>query len=93
MTDTIRNVSKQISIKDILIGFLAGVCLMLLFGATLYDQGGPFECCAAGDDSLSVFVMDRQTGHVWRLSRTDTYDYGTPVNRKSVRSPETPMRD
>jgi hypothetical protein len=41
----------------------------------------------------AVFVIDTQTGHTWSLSRTDTYDFGTPQARKSIRRSITPIAE
>ena len=43
--------------------------------------------------SLAVFVIDTQTGQTWRMSRTDTYEFGTPQACKSVRRSQTPLID
>jgi hypothetical protein len=75
------------------IGFLLALCLILAAGAagSYDDSPGRYQCCAAGNDHIAVFVIDTQTGHTWRLSRTDTYDFGTPQARKSIRRSVTPI--
>lgn len=80
----------RIDIGRLLIGLLLGICLMFTIGVSS-NNSERYQCCAAGDDSLAVFVIDTQTGQVWRLSRTDTYDFGTPTSRKSTRKSETPV--
>jgi len=81
--------------KNFIFGFLLGLCVMLAIAAASSNEGNPgqYLCCAAGDDSLAVFVIDTETGHTWRLSRTDNYDFGTPHARKSVRHSVTPFVD
>ncbi|MFB0524602.1 MAG: hypothetical protein ACETVZ_03615 [Phycisphaerae bacterium] len=81
--------------KNFIIGFLLGICVMLAIAAASSNEGGPgqYQCCAAGDDSLTVFVLDTETGHTWRLGRTDHYDLGTPHAPKSVRRSVTPFVD
>jgi hypothetical protein len=78
----------NINFSSLAIGFLLAVCLLLTLGNDALTQAepdgpGPFQVCPAGD--LSVFVLDSQTGQVWVIGRTDTYDYGTPWQRRSVR--------
>jgi len=82
----------SLNFSSVAIGFLLALCLILAAGAagSYDDSPGRYQCCAAGDDHIAVFVIDTQTGHTWRLSRTDTYDFGTPHKRKSVRRSQTP---
>jgi hypothetical protein len=82
-------------IKNIVIGLLLGICLMLAIAAAGSNYGdiGTYQCCAAGDDSLAVFVTDTRTGQTWRLGRIDAYDLGTPATPKSVRHSVTPHVD
>lgn len=69
-----------------IVGGLVGVCLMLVVGMAGGSDGpGPYQCCAAGDDASSVFVLDTQTGQVWLVGRREAVDLGTPLDRKSVR--------
>ena len=60
------NIKKQIGkvadFKNLIIGFLLGVCLMLLTGAGANEQG-PFLCCTAGTNDTAVFVVDSRDGH------------------------------
>lgn len=85
----------NVDFKNFIIGFLLGLCVTLAIAAASSIEGstGRYQCCAAGDDSLTVFVIDTETGHTWRLSRTDNYDLGTPHTRKSVRQSVTPLVD
>lgn len=71
-----------------ILGVLAGICLMLIIGMAAADDTtpGPYQCCPAGDDASSVFVLDTQTAEVWLLGRGTTVELGTPFNRKSVRT-------
>jgi hypothetical protein len=87
--------SPNINFANLVIGFLLGLCLMMAIGAASEndDSPGQYQCCAAGDYSDAVFVLDTQTGQTWRLSRTDSYDFGTPELRKSIRRSITPMVD
>ena len=78
----------NINISSLLIGFLLAACLFLTLGAdaltqTSSDSPGCYQACMASD--LSLFVLDTQTGQVWRVGRTETYDYGTPWQRRSKR--------
>jgi hypothetical protein len=82
---------KHLSLSSVVIGFLLALCLMLAVGAASSDGLGRYQCCSAGSSDISVFVIDTQTGRTWRLSRTDTYDLGTPQNRKSDRQSITPI--
>jgi hypothetical protein len=90
-----ERLGRNINFSGLAIGFLLALCLMLAIGATdgSDDSPGQYQCCAAGDDSLAVFVVETSTGHTWRVSRTDNYDLGTPYARKSVRRSITPMLD
>jgi len=81
--------------KNLIIGLLLGICLTLAIAAASSNEGGPgqYQCCAADGDEFAVFVVDTQTGHTWRLSRADHYDFGTPQAPKSVRRSVTPLVD
>lgn len=85
--------SKNCNVTNIIIGFTLGLCVILAIGATGrdYNSCGKYQCCAAGDDSYSVFILDTQTGQTWRLSRTDIYDFGTPQAPRSIRQSITPI--
>lgn len=92
--------SKQVlhgnlNLSSLVIGFLLALCLLLVTGAARNDQTSPqrYQCCAAGNEPLSVFVIDTETGHTWRLSRNDMYDFGTPTEPKSLRRSIRPMMD
>jgi hypothetical protein len=70
-----------------ILGVLAGVCLMLVIGMAEDNAApGPYQCCPAGDDASSVFVLDTQTAEVWLVGRGSNIELGTPFNRKSVRT-------
>ncbi len=90
-----KSISLNVNFGSLVIGFLLAMCLMLAAGAAGDgdEEVGQYQCCAAGDDSLAVFVVETSTGHTWRLSRTDSYDLGTPYSRKSLRKSITPMVD
>ena len=91
MQDKKQAFSRKLSLSSVAIGFLLALCLMLAFGAGgRSNSGGNYQCCAAGNDSLAVFVIDTQTGQTWRLSRADTCDFGTPRSRRSVQRSITP---
>jgi hypothetical protein len=87
--------SCSTGLRNLMIGFLLGVCLTLTVAATSDsdDSQGPYLCCPAGEDPVSVFVVDTKTGHTWRLSRADFYDFGTPQAPKSLRRNVTPLVD
>ena len=89
------NFRRNVNFSSLAIGLLLGLCLMLAVGAagSSDDAPGQYQCCAAGDDDLAVFVVETSTGHTWRLSRSDNYDLGTPYARKSLRRSITPMVD
>jgi len=79
----------NINLNSMVVGFLLAVCLLLTLGVdgpteTESEGPGPFQVCQAGD--MSVFVLDSQTGQVWKIGRTETYDYGTPWQRRSART-------
>jgi hypothetical protein len=90
MEQTKQQHKWNLNFKDLLIGFLVGLCLTLLVAATSSDEGpGRYRCAAMGDDS--VFIVDSQTGQTWRLGRGENCDYGTPINRKSICRTLIPM--
>ena len=86
---------KYIDIKSLAIGVLLTLCIVLAAGAAQNNQNdpGPYQCCAAGDDTLGVFVINTQTGHTWKLGRASIYDFGTPQAPRSRRSDLTPFVD
>ncbi len=84
-----RNFS--IDFKNLVLGLLFGICLMLAVAAADNEENERYQCCAAGNNDQAVFVIDTQTGQTWRMSRTDTLDYGTPQQRKSEKRPQTPI--
>ena len=87
--------NSNVGFKNLVIGFLLGLCVTLAIAAVGSNESGTgrYQCCAAGGDELAVFVVDTETGHTWRLSRTDNYDFGTPHTRKSIRQSITPLVD
>jgi len=92
--------SKQVlhwnlNLSSLTIGFLLALCLLLAVGATKsYDNNSQrYQCCAAGNEPLAVFVIDTETGNTWRLSRNDMYDFGTPSQPRSIRRSIRPMVD
>ena len=86
---------RNLNLSSLAIGFLLALCLLLVVGASgSYDNSSKrYQCCAAGDEQLAVFVIDSETGHTWRLSRTDMYDFGTPSEPRSIRRSIRPMAD
>jgi hypothetical protein len=98
MKESSRRLNLNVDFKSLVIGFLLALCLAVAMGAGFIneaeqDDRGLYQCCAAGDDDLSVFIIDTETGQTWRVGRTDTYDFGTPFKRKSVRKSIMPMVD
>ncbi|MHC4430909.1 MAG: hypothetical protein ACYS14_02120 [Planctomycetota bacterium] len=95
MERNIKSFGRNVDFNSLAIGLLLGLCLMLAIGAAAGngDEPGQYQCCAAGDDDLAVFVVETSTGHTWRLGRSDNYDLGTPYARKSLRQSVTPMVD
>lgn len=85
----------NLNLSSLAIGFLLALCLLLVIGATksFDDSSKRYQCCAAGNEPLCVFVIDTETGHTWRLSRTDMYDFGTPSEPRSIRRSIRPMVD
>jgi len=83
------------NLNNLIIGFLLALFLMLVIGATKgnYNISKRYQCCSAGDEALAVFVIDTETGHTWRLSRTDMYDFGTPSAPRSIRRSIKPTLD
>jgi hypothetical protein len=82
--------------KNFVIGFLLGLCVMLAIAAASSNDDkncGTYQCCAAGDDPTAAFVIDTRTGQTWLFSRNNHYDFGTPQQRKSVRSSIVPQID
>lgn len=85
----------DLNLSSLAIGFLLALCLLLVVGASKsYDNNSQrYQCCAAGNEPLAVFVIDTETGHTWRLSRNDMYDFGTPSQPRSIRRSIRPMVD
>lgn len=92
MEDKKKASNRNLNFNSVAIGFLLALCLILAIGASGGNSTGhgKYQCCAAGNDSSAVFVIDTQTGQTWRMSRTDTYDFGTPQSRRSVQRSITP---
>ena len=92
MEDKRTESNRRLNFNSLAIGFLLALCLILAFGASGSNSKGPgkYQCCAAGNDSLAVFVIDTQTGQSWRLGKADTYDFGTPQSRRSAQQSVTP---
>jgi len=85
----------NLNLNSLIIGFLLAICLMLIIGATKVNDKSSkrYQCCTAGDDPLAVLVIDTETGHTWRLGRTDMYDFGSPSAPRSIRRSIKPMID
>ena len=85
----------NLNLSNLAIGFLLALCLLLVVGASKsYDNNSQrYQCCAAGNEPLAVFVIDTETGNTWRLSRNDMYDFGTPSQPRSIRRSIRPMID
>lgn len=83
----------NLNFPSLAIGFLLALCLILIAGAGGGNDNvrGRYECCTAGNDELSVFVIDTQTGQTWRLGRNASFDFGTPQSPKSSRKSITPI--
>jgi hypothetical protein len=83
---------RYADLKNLIIGFLLGLCVMLVIAAANNSHTTKrYQCCSAGNESFAVFVIDTDTGQTWRFSRTDHYDFGTPKAPKSVRRSVTPI--
>ena len=74
----LKQVGKITDLKSIAIGFLLGICVMLLAGAGANDQG-PYQSRQAGTNDMAVFVIDTRDGHIWRMGRGICIDFGTPI--------------
>ena len=87
-------IRRNLNFSSLFIGFLLALCLFLIIGATNNNNNSQrYQCCSAGDEQLAVFVIETETGHTWRLSRTDIYDFGTPSEPRSIRRSIRPMVD
>ncbi len=84
-----QTTEKSTSRKTLVIGLLLGLCIMLLLGAT-EGRIGPYQCCAAGNNDVAVFVIDTRDGHTWRLGKSDFSDFGTPDKPISERTSIVP---
>jgi hypothetical protein len=73
-----QQIGKVIYLKTLAIGFLLGVSVILLTGAGANDRG-PYQCREAGTNDMAIFVIDTRDGHIWRMSRSDFLDFGTPI--------------
>ncbi|UCE98864.1 MAG: hypothetical protein JSV82_06660 [Planctomycetota bacterium] len=82
---------NNFNFKYLALGLLLALCLIIAIGAASNDGRGRYLCCPAGDNELAVYVIDTRTGQTWRMSRTDTFDFGTPQQRKSERRSQTPI--
>jgi len=87
---TKQGLNWNLNFSSPVIGFLLALCLLLVIGAAGIKHGR-YQCCAARNESLAIFVIDTETGQTWRLSRNYMYDFGTPRERKSARRSITPM--
>ena len=85
----------NLNVNSLAIGFLVALCLLLVVGASKsYDNNSQrYQCCAAGNEPLAVFVIDTETVNTWRLGRNDMYDFGTPSQPRSIRRSIRPMID
>jgi hypothetical protein len=89
-----KNIQKwNLDFYSVTIGFLLALCFIIAVGAAGKDDDGKgkYECCAAGNDELAVFVIDTQTGQTWRLGRSSLYDFGTPQSPQSRRQSISPV--
>ena len=76
---------KNNDFRNLIIGFLFGLSIMLIIGAASFEKGiGRYEGCAGSDDSY--FLIDTRTGQTWHMERTAITDFGTPTERKSKRT-------
>ncbi len=64
--------------RNLTIGFLLALCLLLNSGYTGAGEVGRYAC--SGDGEL-VTVIDTKTGHIWQISKSSTVDWGTPQDR------------
>ncbi len=85
-----KDLLKKIDVKSLLIGFLAGLCILLFLGQNNYSTGR-FQCTSVSQDFRAVFVLDSVTGQVWRLDPQNTLDFGTPYDRNLFE--EDPLKD
>ena len=85
--------SWNLNLNSLVIGFLLAFCLLLTIGAVRSNPYPRYQCCTAGSEPLAVFVIDTETGHTWRLGRSDMYDFGIPSKPKSRRRSIKPMLD
>ena len=76
-----QQIRKIANLKTLAMGFVLGICVMLLTGAGANDQG-PYQCCQAGENDSTVFIVDTRDGHSWRMGRYEYVDMGTPLSPK-----------
>jgi hypothetical protein len=88
-------IRRNLNLRSLAVGFLLAIFLLLVVGAAgSYDNNSQrYQCCAAGDEQLAVFVIETETGHTCRLSRNDMYDFGTPSEPRSIRQSIRPIVD
>jgi len=74
---------KREGIKNMVIGFLMGVCVMLALGATIQrtEQNGRYMI--ASGDERTYFVMDTRTGNHWYDIAERTGYQGSPREWKA----------
>ncbi len=81
----------NIHFSCVVIGFLLALCLTLALGASYGGSGGPYQISSGSD--VSAFVINTETGHMWKVTRAHNYDFGTPLDRKSRRQDIVPYID
>ena len=57
------------SLDKLVIGFLLGVCLMLVIGAARSGSPSPVGTYQVGCDADDVYVLNTQTGQLWNATR------------------------
>jgi len=72
---------KSIDGKSVIIGLLAGVCLMLIVGQSGVSYGS-FQLAVGGEDDSIPYIMNTDTGELWSRQYNAHESFGTPHNPK-----------
>lgn len=72
-------------------GLIVACVIALASAAASSEEAGRYQCCPAGDNMSSVYVLDTKTGQTWLLTSGSTLDMGTPWERKALRTSVRPV--
>ena len=73
---------KSIDAKSMIIGLLAGFCLMLVMGQGGAGYGGRYQLDMGGSDRDMAFILDTHNGKLWHRQYSTFRSYGSPRKPK-----------